>query len=201
MEKLSQADRAGYMMLLRRFCLSAFVRVEFMQNDLKNENPVLDGIDRRLVEMLTANARTTTADLARQVGMSAPSVADRLRRLEESGVIRAYTLDVDPVALGYTLEAIVRIRPLPGQLRRVEGLIQEIPEFVACDKVTGDDCFFARMVLRSISHLDGILERVTEFAETNTAIVKAHTVRGRLPPLRWAARRDACRIGGAGRRA
>jgi len=180
MEKLSQADRAGYMMLLRQFCLSTFVRVEFMQNDLKNENPVLDGIDRRLVEMLTANARTTTADLARQVGMSAPSVADRLRRLEESGVIRAYTLDVDPVALGYTLEAIVRIRPL----RRVEGLIQEIPEFVACDKVTGDDCFFARMVLRSISHLDGILERVTEFAETNTAIVKAHTVRGRLPPLR-----------------
>lgn len=184
MEKLSQADRAGYMMLLRQFCLSTFVRVEFMQNDLKNENPVLDGIDRRLVEMLTANARTTTADLARQVGMSAPSVADRLRRLEESGVIRAYTLDVDPVALGYTLEAIVRIRPLPGQLRRVEGLIQEIPEFVACDKVTGDDCFFARMVLRSISHLDGILERVTEFAETNTAIVKAYTVRGRLPPLR-----------------
>ncbi|MFY3061190.1 AsnC family transcriptional regulator, partial [Achromobacter xylosoxidans] len=76
MEKLSQADRAGYMMLLRQFCLSTFVRVEFMQNDLKIENPVLDGIDRRLVEMLTANARTTTADLARQVGMSAPRVAD-----------------------------------------------------------------------------------------------------------------------------
>lgn len=184
MEKLSQADRAGYMMLLCRFGLSTFVRVEFMQNDLKNENPVLDGIDRRLVEALTANARTTTADLARQVGMSAPSVADRLRRLEESGVIRAYTLDVDPVALGYTLEAIVRIRPLPGQLRRVEGLIQEIPQFVECDKVTGDDCFIARVVLRSITHLDGILERVTEFAETNTAIVKAHTVRRRLPPLR-----------------
>jgi len=155
-----------------------------MQNDLKNENQVLDGIDRRLVEILSANARTTTADLARQVGMSAPSVADRLRRLEESGVIRAYTLNVDPVALGYTLEAIVRIRPLPGQLRYVEGLIQEIPEFVECDKVTGDDCFIARVVLRSISHLDGILERVTEFAETNTAIVKAHTVRRRLPPLR-----------------
>jgi Lrp/AsnC family leucine-responsive transcriptional regulator len=73
---------------------------------------------------------------------------------------------------------------LPGQLRHVEGLIQEIPEFVECDKVTGDDCFIARVVLRSISHLDGILERVTEFAETNTAIVKSHTVRRRLPPLR-----------------
>ena len=99
-------------------------------------------------------------------------------------MIRAYTVDVDPVALGYTLEAIVRIRPLPGQLRHVEGLIQEIPDFIECDKVTGDDCFIARLVLRSISHLDGILERVTEYAETNTSIVKARTVRRRLPPLR-----------------
>ncbi|KOF52752.1 MULTISPECIES: Lrp/AsnC family transcriptional regulator [unclassified Achromobacter] len=155
-----------------------------MPENLRNENPVLDGIDRRLVELLTANARTTTADLARQVGMSAPSVADRLRRLEESGVIRGYTLDVDPQALGYTLAAIVRIRPLPGQLKRVEGLIREIEEFVECDKVTGDDCFIARMALRSIGHLDGILDRLSEHAETNTAIVKDHTVRRRLPPLR-----------------
>jgi len=184
MEKLSQADQAGYMIIVWCFECHAFILVKFMQNDLKNESPVLDGIDRRLVQTLSANARTTTADLARQVGMSAPSVADRLRRLEESGVIRAYTLDVDPEALGYTLQAIVRIRPLPGQLRHVEGLINDIPEFVECDKVTGDDCFIARVVLRSISHLDGILERVTEFAETNTAIVKAHTVRRRLPPLR-----------------
>jgi Lrp/AsnC family leucine-responsive transcriptional regulator len=184
MDKLSQAVQAAYMMLSWHFQHPTFLWVEFMQNDLKIESPVLDGIDRRLVETLSANARTTTADLARQVGMSAPSVADRLRRLEDSGVIRAYTLDVDPVALGYSLEAIVRIRPLPGQLRHVEGLIQEISEFVECDKVTGDDCFIARMVLRSISHLDGILERVTEYAETNTSIVKAHTVRRRLPPLR-----------------
>ena len=54
-----------------------------MSGDLKIENNILDGIDRRLVQQLTANARTTTADLARKVGMSAPSVTDRLRRLEE----------------------------------------------------------------------------------------------------------------------
>ena len=100
-------------------------------------------------------------------------------------MIRAYTLNVDPVALGYSLEAIVRIRPLPGAVaRHVEGVDPGDTGFVECDKVTGDDCVIARVVLRSISHLDGILERVTEFAETNTAIVKAHTVRRRLPPLR-----------------
>ncbi len=155
-----------------------------MQNDLKNENSVLDGIDRRLIETLTINARTSTADLARQVGMSAPSVADRLRRLEESGVVRGYTVDIDPVALGYPLAAIVRIRPLPGQLRKVEELIDDIPQFVECDKVTGDDCFIARLLLRSIAELDAILEKITECAETNTAIVKRQPVRRRLPPLR-----------------
>jgi len=154
-----------------------------MATDLIIENDVLDGIDKRLVQLLTANARTTTADLARQVGMSAPSVADRLRRLEESGVVRGYTLDLDPVALGYTLTAIARIRPLPGQLRRVEKLIADIGEVVECDKVTGDDCFIARLVLKSIGQLDGILDRITEYAETNTAIVKGSPVRRRLPPL------------------
>ena len=155
-----------------------------MPSDLENENHVLDGVDRRLVQALTAQARTSVADLARQVGMSAPSVADRLRRLEESGVIRRYTVDIDPVALGYGLTAIVRIRPLPGQLQRVERLITEIESFIECDKVTGDDCFIARLVLRSISELDAILERVTEFAETNTAIVKTSPIARRLPPLR-----------------
>jgi len=164
----------------------AFFFGVFMNNDLKIENDVLDGIDRRLVQLLTANARTTTADLARQVGMSSPSVADRLRRLEESGVVRGYTLDVDPVALGYSLTAIARIRPLPGQLRRVEKLIAEIGEVIECDKVTGDDCFIARLVLKSIEQLDGVLDRITEFAETNTAIVKSSTVRRRLPPLQSA---------------
>jgi Lrp/AsnC family leucine-responsive transcriptional regulator len=154
-----------------------------MAADLNNQEAGLDAIDRRLISLLVANARSPVAELARTVGMSSPSVADRLRRLEESGVIRRYTLDIDPVALGYTLEAIVRVRPMPGQLRHVETLLKEIPEFIECDKVTGDDCFVARVVLRNIGHLDKILDRVTEFAETNTAIIKDATLRRRLPPL------------------
>jgi Lrp/AsnC family leucine-responsive transcriptional regulator len=154
-----------------------------MASDLNPKEGGLDAVDRRLIRLLAANARVTVADLARQVGMSSPSVADRLRRLEDAGVIRRYTVEVDAAALGYALEAIVRVRPLPGQLRRVEQLLADIPEFIECDKVTGDDCFVARVVLRTIGHLDEILERVTEYAETNTAIIKAATLRRRLPPL------------------
>ena len=143
----------------------------------------IDDVDRRILAILSKDARISLKELAAHVGLSSPSVSERMRRLEERGVIRGFTVDIDPVALGYTLQAIVRIRPLPGKLHIVQALIAEIPEVVDCDKVTGDDCFVARLYLRSIAQLDGILDRVAEKAETSTAIVKSHPVRRRLPPL------------------
>lgn len=143
----------------------------------------LDAIDRELLRTLADDARQPVSELARRVGLSAPSTADRLRRLEAQGVIARFTVELDPRALGYTLQAIVRVKPLPGQLHLVEELLRRIPEFVECDKVTGDDCFVCRLYLHSIEQLDEILAKVTERAETSTAIVKSTPVARRLPPL------------------
>ncbi len=144
---------------------------------------MLDDLDKHMVEILAEDARISLKELAARVNLSSPSTSERLKRLEERGVIRAFTVDLDPQALGYTLQAIVRIRPLPGQLHRVQQLIEEIPQFSECDKVTGEDCFIARLHLRSIDQLDEILDRIIDKAETNTAIVKAQPVKRRLPPL------------------
>ncbi len=143
----------------------------------------LDATDHALMRLLEQDARTPIADLAREIGLSAPSTSERLRRLEARGVIERFTVQVDPRALGYTLQAIVRVKPLPGQLHLVEDEIRRIPEVVECDKVTGDDCFICRLFLRSIEDLDQILMKVGERAETSTAIVKATPVERRLPPL------------------
>ena len=143
----------------------------------------LDETDRALLRALAEDARTPVADLARQIGLSAPSTAERMRRLEAQGVIGRYTVEIDPRALGFTLQAIVRVKPLPGQLHLVEDVIRRIPEFIECDKVTGDDCFICRLYLRTIEQLDEILSKVTERAETSTAIVKSTPVSRRLPPL------------------
>jgi Lrp/AsnC family leucine-responsive transcriptional regulator len=150
--------------------------------NLRNKSDALDETDQALIALLSENARLPTAELARSVGLSAPSVAERLRRLEEDGVVKGYTVELDPKALGYTLTAIVRIRPLPGQLHTVEKLLVESPEVVECDKVTGEDCFVARYLLRSIEELDPILERIAQRAQTSTSIVKASPVKRRLPP-------------------
>lgn len=143
----------------------------------------MDQTDHALLTLLATNARMPLKDLAERVGLSSPSVSDRLRRLEERGILRAFTVDLDPTRLGYTLQAIVRIRPLPGRLHLVQKLIEEIPEITECDKVTGDDCFIARLMLRDIGHLDRILDGIADKAETSTSIVKAQPVLRRLPPL------------------
>lgn len=144
---------------------------------------MLDELDRTIIEILIDDARISLKELSQKVGLSSPSVSERLRRLEEKKVIRSFTVDVDPQALGYHLTAIVRVRPLPGMIHIVEKLIQETPEITECDKVTGDDCFIGKLQFRTMQQLDGILDRLAEKAETNTAIVKSSPVKRRLPPL------------------
>ncbi|HEY9280031.1 MAG TPA: Lrp/AsnC family transcriptional regulator [Eoetvoesiella sp.] len=142
-----------------------------------------DEIDQIIIAALMEDSRRSLKALSRISGLSPPSVAERLRRLEERRVLTGYTVNVDPKAFGYMLQAIVRIRPLPGQLHSVERQIQSTPEFTECDKVTGEDCFIARLNVRSMEQLDTILDRLTDQAETNTSIIKATPVKRRLPPL------------------
>lgn len=143
----------------------------------------LDAIDRKIVEALAVDARLSLKELAARAGLSSPSCSERLRRLEERGVLTGYSAEVELSSLGYPLEAIVRVRPLPGMLHVVEKIIQETPEITACDKVTGDDCFICRMAVRSMTDLDRILERVVERAQTNTSMIKSTPVKRRLPPF------------------
>ncbi len=145
---------------------------------------LLDEIDRRIIEILVVDARISLKQLASRIKLSSPSTSERLRRLEERGAIRAFTIDVDPRALGYELQAIVRIRPMPGKLAQVQKQLADIRELSECDKVTGDDCFIGRLHLRSIEHLDEVLDRIADKAETSTAVVKSQPIRRRLPPLR-----------------
>jgi Lrp/AsnC family leucine-responsive transcriptional regulator len=144
---------------------------------------MLNNVDQRSLEVLLKDARISLKELGQQVGLSSPSVSERLHRLEERGVIRGFTVDIDPQALGYQLQAIVRIRPLPGKLQMVQKLIEDTPEFCECDKVTGEDCYIARLFVRSIAELDQVIDRIADKAETNTAIVKAQPIKRRPPPF------------------
>ncbi|MDR6100737.1 Lrp/AsnC family leucine-responsive transcriptional regulator [Agrobacterium larrymoorei] len=144
---------------------------------------MLDDIDKRILQLLSNDGRMSVKDLAQHVGLSAPSTSERIKRLEERGVIHGFTVEIDPASIGFTLQAIIRVRPLPGKLHVVQQLIEAIPEISECDKVTGDDCFIARLHVRSIEELDTILDKIADKAETNTSIVKLQPIKRRLLPL------------------
>lgn len=143
----------------------------------------MDEKDRRIIELLAEDARMSLADLASEIGLTGPSVSERIRRLERRGIVRGFTVELDPKSLGYALQAIVRIRPMPGKVALVEELIIDTPQIVECDKVTGDDCFVARLNVRSMEEIDTILEKIAEKASTSTSLVKRSPVVRRLPPL------------------
>ncbi|QIX94849.1 Lrp/AsnC family transcriptional regulator [Cedecea sp. FDAARGOS_727] len=142
-----------------------------------------DDIDRDILTILAADSRISLKVLSGKVGLSSPSTAERVKRLEERGVINGYTMSANLAALGYTLQGLVRLKPLPGMLHKVEKMIQAIPQCIECDKITGEDCFIIRLVIRSIEQLDEILDELADFAQCNTSIVKSSPVKRRLPPL------------------
>jgi Lrp/AsnC family transcriptional regulator, leucine-responsive regulatory protein len=143
----------------------------------------MDDIDRKMIMALAQSARMTIKELSTVAGLASPTVAERLKRMEERGYICGYTVVIDPRAIGYGVQAIVRMNPLPGALREVERMIQETAAFIECDKVTGEDCFIGRLYVRSIEELDVVLDRFHDYAKTSTAIVKSQPVKRRLPPL------------------
>jgi Lrp/AsnC family transcriptional regulator, leucine-responsive regulatory protein len=150
-------------------------------NFMPFEGSGLDATDMRILRILIDDARTSVAEIARAVGMSAPSVSERMRRLEENGTIEGYAVTINPAALGLPLGAWLRVRPVPGELARVAKILHEIPEIATCDRVTGEDCFIARVQVRSIIDLERVIDRIIPYAMTNTAIVQSSPVPNRLP--------------------
>lgn len=124
-----------------------------------------------------------TSEMARQVGMSAPAVRERVLRLEEAGIIRGCTLHMDPAALGYPVCAFVRVRPAPGRLPQVAELARQTPEVVECYRVTGEDCFILKVFLPSLDQLDQVLDRFLAHGQTTTNIVQSVPVPPRGLPL------------------
>src|SRR5439155_945599 len=151
-----------------------------------------------ILKLLQRNPRMSIAELARKIRMSNPAAKERVRRLENSGVIAGYRLELDPKAAGHDITAFVRIRPLPGHLPKISALAQQIPEVVECHRVTGEDCFILKVHLPEIASLDRVLDRFLVDGQTTTSIVQSSPVPPRSPPIASApARKSAKRKTGA----
>jgi Lrp/AsnC family transcriptional regulator, leucine-responsive regulatory protein len=142
----------------------------------------LDEIDRAILAELIGDTRLRTSELARRVGLSAPAVAERLRRLEDTGVV-TYRSEIDPRAIGYPICALVRISPSSAGLHRVPETARATPEVTECYRVTGEDCYVLKLHLKSMDDLEAILDRFTPYGRTTTSIVHSVPVARRPLPI------------------
>ncbi|HEX5741113.1 MAG TPA: Lrp/AsnC family transcriptional regulator [Pilimelia sp.] len=146
----------------------------------------MDAIDRTLIALLRENARSSYAELARQVGLSAPSVHDRVGKLEASGVIKAYRADVDPATIGLGVTAIIMIVQEPGhEIEDMAAQFRQQPEIEACYFLAGHESFLLLVRLGTIAELEqliGQVNRVPGVASTRTTIALSTKWEHRPPP-------------------
>lgn len=149
------------------------------RNGRNTEGALLDETNRRLLGELQADARLSLAELGRRVGLSSPAVAERIARLEQENVILGYHAALSPRALGLALTAVIRVRPAPRQLHQVGELAGKTPEVVDCRRITGEDCYIMTAHVRSVEHLEEVIDRFAAHGQTTTSIVQSAPVRAR----------------------
>jgi Lrp/AsnC family leucine-responsive transcriptional regulator len=140
---------------------------------------LLDNTGWRILEELQRNARLTFSELGRRVNLSAPAAAERVRRMEEAGIITGYSAEVSAEKVGLPLLAFVRIEVPGANHKRVEALARELPEVLECHRATGTDCFLMKVVLASTDHLRVLLDRLVPWGSPITSIVISSPVPGR----------------------
>lgn len=141
---------------------------------------LLDPIAWRILEELQTDARLSMAELGRRVGMSAPAVAERVRKLEDAKIISAYRAEVRPRRVGRPLLAFVRITAAGDVKAGVEAMVQKTPEILEAHRGTGSDCFIIKLAVRDITHLELVMDRFTRFGQLTTSIVMSSPLESRV---------------------
>jgi|CXWL01.1.fsa_nt_gi Lrp/AsnC family leucine-responsive transcriptional regulator len=143
----------------------------------------VDSTDHAIIAILSKDGRVTIRDLAAEVGLSSPSVTERIHKLQDCGAIAGYTIRVDPNAFGLSISAYLRLRAVPGEVKRLAQMLVDTPAIVEADRVTGEDCFIAKVLVVNIQELEVVIDQFATIASTHSAVIQSSPVLKRLPKL------------------
>ena len=143
----------------------------------------LDAIDEKIIELLQENARITIKDIAAQVYLSSPAVTARIERLERQGVLIGYHASVNPETLGYRVKAFIHLEVEPSQKKDFYPFIQEVPNVVECNCVTGEYAMLLEVMFLNTMELDAFINDLQVFGKTKTSIVFSTAVEHRNVPI------------------
>jgi len=162
----------GFFKAVFGFCL------KLLRRTVISKDKQLDAKGWLILKTLQEDARISYRKLAKQVGLSVPSVTERVRKLEDAGIITGYHAQVNRGAIGSPLTAVVRFHGTGRQMTEVVEAVKTLPEVVQAYRMTGDICFLAVVAVRSTDHLEALMDKLSRYGETHTSLVVSTPVEG-----------------------
>ncbi|MCB0427600.1 MAG: Lrp/AsnC family transcriptional regulator [Mangrovimonas sp.] len=144
----------------------------------------MDSINWGILKCLQTNARQSNTDIGRQVGISSPAVSERIKKMEDLGIIEGYKTMVSPYEVGYQLKAIITLRAFMGKLKPFLDKVKTYDEVINCYRITGDENIVMVVSIKNQKHLERLIDQFIVYGETKTQIVLSDIVRnGPIKPL------------------
>ncbi|RFC00251.1 AsnC family transcriptional regulator [Rhizobium leguminosarum bv. trifolii] len=137
----------------------------------ENNRVLLDPTDVSIIEALQENGRIAISELGRRVGLSQPAASERVKRLEDRGIIVGYSARIDPTALGIGMTAVLRLRTTHEHIKACLKQFAEMPQVVEVLRLTGEDCFLLKVLVPSPGELETIVDTIARFGSVTTSLV------------------------------
>lgn len=137
----------------------------------------IDALNSKILKCLQENARLSNAEIGRQVGISSPAVSERIKKMEDMGIIEGYKALVSPFEIGYQLKAIITLRAFMGKLKPFLEKVKTYDEVINCYRITGDENIVMEVVLKSNKHLETFIDQLITYGESKTQIVLSRVVK------------------------
>jgi len=140
----------------------------------------VDKIGMKILQELQINSRSTYSDIGKKVGLSSPAVAERIYKMEDSGIINGYHADIHPHIFGHHILAFITLTTQPGKYEKIFSFAEKKKEIIECHHVSGNESFILKVVSLSISHLETIVEKLSKFGETKSTIVLSSPIKKKI---------------------
>lgn len=145
----------------------------------------LDALHWKILKCIQLNARLSHTEIGRQVGISSPAVSERIKKMEDAGIIETYNTLVSPYEVGYQLKAIITLRAFMGMLKPFLEKVKTYDEVINCYRITGNENFVMEVILKNQKHLESFIDQLIVYGETKTQIVLSHIVKhNEVKPLK-----------------
>ncbi|AVR45687.1 ArsR family transcriptional regulator [Christiangramia fulva] len=136
----------------------------------------IDDLNWSILEYLQENARISFSEIGRKIGLTSPAVAERVKKMEDAGIITAYRTRVSQKEAGYQLKAIITLRAFTGRLKAFLETVRSYKEVVNCYRITGNENIIMEVILKDQAHLEKLIDKLITYGETRTHIVLSNVL-------------------------